>query len=216
MNNNDFSPDDYRSLLLLDEISKNDELTQRDLSKNLGIALGLINSYLKNLISKGYITVSAIPKKRYKYYLTPGGFAEKTRLTYHHLQNFTNLYRVARKDFRSLFHYMERSEVKRVAFCGVDEVAEIAYLSLKETELALAGIIDDTHAGKEFFGLEVLPLEKAGALDCDLIVVTTFRKGDEMKRGLVEAGISEEKTCDISGGGWIEKLDNAEAGSANE
>jgi len=46
------SPDDYRSFLLLDEISRNNEITQRDLSKRLGIALGLINSYIKNLASK--------------------------------------------------------------------------------------------------------------------------------------------------------------------
>ena len=65
MNNKDEQLDDYRSLQLLDEISKNHELTQRDLSRKLGVALGLINSYLKNLVSKGYITVSTIPRKRY-------------------------------------------------------------------------------------------------------------------------------------------------------
>ena len=45
--------EEYRSLLVLDEISKNGNVTQRDLSKNLGIALGLVNSYIKNLVSKG-------------------------------------------------------------------------------------------------------------------------------------------------------------------
>jgi predicted transcriptional regulator len=89
MNDKDIhQSDDYRSFLLLDEISKNNEITQRDLSERLGIALGLINSYIKNLASKGYITISQIPRKRYKYYLTPQGFIEKTRLTYHHLQGF--------------------------------------------------------------------------------------------------------------------------------
>ena len=72
----------FRSLQILDELSNNDSLTQRDLSSRLGIALGLVNSYIKNLIAKGYITVKAIPTKRYAYYLTPKGFAEKTRLTY--------------------------------------------------------------------------------------------------------------------------------------
>ncbi|MBI5809657.1 MAG: winged helix-turn-helix transcriptional regulator [Deltaproteobacteria bacterium] len=95
VNNKDEHANGYRSLLLLDEISRNHETTQRDLSKKLGVALGLVNSYIKNLASKGYITVSTIPKQRYKYYLTPSGFVEKTRLTYQHLQNFTNLYRVA-------------------------------------------------------------------------------------------------------------------------
>ncbi|MDP2753608.1 MAG: winged helix-turn-helix transcriptional regulator [Nitrospirota bacterium] len=99
------SQDTYKSLLLLDEISKGHPLSQRDLSKRLNIALGLVNSYIKNLVSKGYITIRAIPTKRYAYFLTPKGFAEKTRLTYHHLQNFTNLYREARRDFQKLFNY---------------------------------------------------------------------------------------------------------------
>src|SRR5574340_629821 len=114
MNNKNEQSDDYRSLLLLDEISKGTELTQRDLSRKLNVALGLVNSYVKNLVSKGYITVSTIPRKRYKYYLTPSGFAEKTRLTYQHLQNFTNLYRVARRDFSLLFNKIQNSDIKTV------------------------------------------------------------------------------------------------------
>src|SRR5512147_3281525 len=87
---------DHRSLQILDELANNDSLTQRDLSSRLGIALGLVNSYLKNLIAKGYITVKAIPPKRYAYYLTPTGFAEKTRLAYDLLQDYTRIYREAR------------------------------------------------------------------------------------------------------------------------
>ena len=75
-------PEHYRSLQILDELSNDDSLTQRDLSSRLGIALGLVNSYIKNLVAKGYITVKTIPAKRYAYYLTPKGFAEKTIITY--------------------------------------------------------------------------------------------------------------------------------------
>ena len=94
---NSETPDTYKSLRLLDEISKGEPMSQRDLSKKLNVALGLVNSYIKNLVSKGYVTIKTIPSKRYAYYLTPKGFAEKTRLTYHHLQNFTNLYRRSQK-----------------------------------------------------------------------------------------------------------------------
>jgi len=87
MNSKNGYADDYRSFQLLEEISGNEEQTRRDLSKKLGLALGLINSYIKKIASKGCITVSTIPENRYKYYLTPYGFAEKTRLTYRRLQN---------------------------------------------------------------------------------------------------------------------------------
>lgn len=208
MNNKENNHEDYRSLLLLDEISKNNTLTQRDLSKNLGVALGLINSYIKNLISRGYVTVSAIPKNRYKYYLTPKGLREKTRLTYEHLRNFTDLYRVARKDFRRLFHEIANSRVKGVAFCGVDEIAEIAYLSLKEVDLELQGVLDNSKAGGKFFGHDVLPLESARELACELVIITSFKGGEDLKGELIASGLSEKNICDISGGDWLKRIEN--------
>jgi len=207
MNNKDESNEDYRSFMLLDEISRNNELTQRDLSKKLGVALGLVNSYIKNLASRGYITVSNIPKKRYRYYLTPSGFAEKTRLTYQHLQNFTNLYRTARRDFHTLFNSIRNGHAKRIVFCGVDEVSEIAYLSLKEAGLELAGIVDFNPASRKFFGLDVLPLDAAASLGYDIIIITSFGEGERLKQGLMDAGVDEKDICGINTEGWIKKIE---------
>lgn len=198
MNNKDENADDYRSFLLLDEISQNHELTQRDLSKKLGVALGLINSYIKNLAGKGYITVSTIPRKRYTYYLTPSGFAEKTRLTYKHLQNFTNLYRTARRDFHNIFNSIKKSRVRRVVFCGVDEVTEIAYLSLKEAGLELAGILDRASGKKRFFGFDIHPISGIGSLEYDVIVITSFQNGETLKALLLKAGVDEKHVLSIS------------------
>ncbi len=206
MNNNEKKSGDLRSYLLLEEIASNDTITQRDLSTKLGIALGLTNSYLKNLVNKGYITVSEIPRNRYKYYLTRKGFIEKSRLAYHHLQNFTGLYRVARRDFSALFRRLSESDIKKVSFCGVDEVTEIAYLSLKEVDISLVAVMDDGRAGQFFLDQKVLSLGEGVAVDCDLIVLTSFNEGQRLIEMLVESGVSEEKICDIGSGGWLQKL----------
>ncbi len=201
-----FSIDDYRSLLVLDEIARNGNVTQRDLSRTLGIALGLVNSYIKNLALKGYITISAIPRKRYRYYLTPKGFREKTRLAYEHLRNFTALYRTARRDFRELFFAIEGAGIRRVALCGVDEIAEIAYLSSKEVSVELVGVVDDERAGTSFFDYRVLPINSAPGLDAELFIITTFRGGDELSEKLFKAGIEKSRICDISEGSWLKKI----------
>ena len=189
--------DTYKSLLLLDEISKGEALSQRDLSKKLNIALGLFNSYIKNLVSKGYVSIKAIPAKRYAYYLTPKGFAEKTRLTYHHLQNFTNLYREARRDFKELFNRLYIEGVKSVLFAGADEAAEIAYLSLQEFDIEFAGIVDNDREGKDFFKYKVMPFERIKETGADIIVVTSFLKRDEIYKKLMEADISPESISSI-------------------
>jgi len=189
--------DTYKSLLLLDEISKGEALSQRDLSKKLNIALGLVNSYIKNLVSKGYITIKTIPAKRYAYFLTPKGFAEKTRLTYHHLQNFTNLYKEARRDFKALFSSFYEKGVKRVLFAGADEAAEIAYLSLQEFDMEFAGIVDNDRAGKDFFKFKIMPFEKIKEIDADFIIVSSFLRRDDIYKELVDADIPPDKISSI-------------------
>lgn len=189
--------DNYKSLLLLDEIAKGEPLSQRDLSKKLNIALGLVNSYLKNLVAKGYVTVASVPAKKYAYFLTPKGFTEKTRLTYHHLQNFTSLYRQAKRDFTRLFVELERQAVKRVAFAGVDEVAEIAYLSLQEVEIELAGVFDDARKGTKFFKTVVMPFQEIHGTEYDRVIVSTFLKREEVYQRLMEYNVSGEKVLAI-------------------
>ena len=189
--------DSYKSLLLLDELSKGEPLSQRDISKRLNIALGLVNSYIKNLVSKGYITISTIPAKRYAYYLTPKGFSEKTRLTYQLLQDYTNLYKEARRDFRKLFHDLSAAGAKKIVFAGVDEVAEIAYLSLQEFDIELVGAFDDAKTGATFFKTVVLPFHEIRQREYDGVVLSTFLKRKEIYQKLLENSVAAEKILAI-------------------
>ncbi len=192
--NNTSGPEPHRSLQILTELSSHDSLTQRDLSSRLGIALGLVNSYIKNLAAKGYITVKSIPPRRYAYFLTPKGFAEKTRLTYHLLQDYTRIYREARANFKRLFAQLQDEGVKRVVFAGADEVAEIAFLTLQETGLELCRIVDEEMAGKKFLGRDILPLSSVSARGCeyDCIVITSYLKRETIYKKLLDGKTPEK------------------------
>jgi len=192
MNTGRSSDVDHRALQILDELSNNDSLTQRDLSSRLGIALGLVNTYIKNLVKKGYITVRAIPPKRYTYYLTPKGFTEKTRLTYHLLQDYTRIYREARSSVMKLFHGMERAGMKKIVFAGADEVAEIAYITLQETEMGLVGVVDEERAGNAFFGKKVQPIRAIQTIQHDCIVVTSYLNEEKIYKQLLDTGIDKD------------------------
>jgi DNA-binding MarR family transcriptional regulator len=177
--------DSHKSLQILNELSGNDSLTQRELSSRLDIALGLVNSYIRNLIAKGFITVKSIPTRRYAYFLTPKGFAEKTRLTYHLLQDYTRIYREARSGFKDLFSELRNSGVKQVVFAGADEVAEIAYITLHELDIELAGVLDDDLAGKKFFGRDIKKICDIAAMNSDCIVVTSYLKREKIYKDLL-------------------------------
>lgn len=185
--------DSSRSLQLLSEISGEEPLSQRELSRRLGIAVGLVNSYLKNLVAKGYVRVKNFPSNRYAYLLTPQGIAEKSRLAYQHLSYFTSLYTVARQDYLDLFRRLEQSGVRDVAFCGVDEVAEVAYLSLQETGLKLVAVVDDARSGEAFFGVPVVSVAEGVPLECTLLVITSLKRRDELAQKLKDLGVASSR-----------------------
>ena len=131
------------TLGLLSAIEEDDKATQRSISRELGIALGLTTAYLKRCVKKGYIKVSQIPANRYTYYLTPQGFAEKSRLTAEYLSISFNFFRSARTQCMQLMETCAENRWRRVALAGFGDLAEIATLCASDQEgVELVGIID--------------------------------------------------------------------------
>ncbi|MBF0570592.1 MAG: winged helix DNA-binding protein [Candidatus Omnitrophica bacterium] len=52
---------------------------QRDLSRYMNLSLGMTNMLLKRLVTKGYIRIKQLDRRKVEYFLTPKGFAEKMR-----------------------------------------------------------------------------------------------------------------------------------------
>lgn len=191
--------DSYRAFLLLSEIEGDEPLSQREISHRLGVALGLVNSYMKNFVTKGFVRVKAFPRNRYAYLLTPKGLAEKSRLAYQHVNYFNNLYKVARQDYRHLFSRLETAGVKQVSFCGVDEAAEIAYLSLRETTLTLAAVADDEAAGSKFFDHTVAALSDGLDISGTSVVITSLRREIALQQTLLGLGVPPERIFTAKG-----------------
>lgn len=133
-----------RDLVLLTELERDAAVTQRSLATKLGVALGLTNLYLKRLARKGYIKITTIPSNRVRYLLTPQGFAEKSRLTYLYMQYSLAHYRDMRARLRDTLSHAAAKGTKRVVIYGTGELAEMAYLSLREMSMTLVGFVDDS------------------------------------------------------------------------
>jgi DNA-binding MarR family transcriptional regulator len=184
-------PEALRALLLMAELEKGEPISQREIAGRLGIALGLVNSYLKTLVKKGYVQVKAYPRNRFAYLLTPQGFAEKSHLACRHLSNFHKLYRITRQDSLALFHSLRQKGVERVAFCGLDDLTEIAYLSLREAGLELTTVMDDQIDGS-FLGLPVVSLQSGVMAGSGPIVITSPPRAGQLKAALHQLGVAEQ------------------------
>ena len=96
--------EDERIVLgLLTTVEHDGERSQRHIAAELGIALGLVNAYLRRCVKKGLVKVRDVPARRYAYYLTPHGFAEKSRLTVQYLSDSFSFFRLAKGDCAQAF-----------------------------------------------------------------------------------------------------------------
>lgn len=162
------------TLGVLNAVSSDSALTQRHIASQLGIALGLANAYLKRCIRKGLVKVSQAPANRYSYYLTPTGFAEKTRLTAEYLSQSLRFFRVVRLQYGDIFDACKAAGHERVVLWGVSDVAEIAALCADEHGIALVGVVADEHAPSEVYGLPVRR-DWSDFADAQAVVVTDAR-----------------------------------------
>ena len=158
-------------LELLNVVHENSDLTQRSMANQLGIALGLANTYLKRCIRKGYIKVGQIPSNRYSYYLTPTGFAEKSRLTAEYLSSSFNFFRRAKAQCLESIRYARARDWDRLCLVGVSDLAEVYSLCSLDHQIELVGIFDPTSNRDQFAGLPVAK-QLSGITAFDALVIT--------------------------------------------
>lgn len=155
--------DDAIMLGLLDAVERDPAVTQRSVARELGIALGLANAYLKRCVRKGLIKVGATPPRRYAYYLTPQGFAEKSRLTARYLANSFSFFRRARAQCADLFAIAAARGQRRLALIGDGDLAEIARLVAREHPVEIVGVLSLPADGRRF-GLDGAQIDAADAV----------------------------------------------------
>lgn len=170
------SVDSERTITLgvLNAVQDDNKVTQRSVAKELGIALGLANTYIKRCIKKGYIKLSKVPPNRYAYYLTPNGFAEKSRLTAEFLSQSFLFFREAREQYAILLADCRARGWSRVAFCGSGDLAEIAGLCNKDIAIDVAAVIDSASDDSEDAAL-ILRQVLSEIAGIDAVIITDLK-----------------------------------------
>jgi DNA-binding MarR family transcriptional regulator len=172
MNNQDSS--DRISLRLLDELTKEPMITQRALAAHLGIALGLVNAYVKRLYKKGYIKIKNLPKNRIKYIITPKGFTEKARLTYNYMHRSVHYFKEVRNRIEHTYSSMMKSGVNNILLWGDGEIAELCYISTRGLPLKIVGVVSDKRVENGFFGHHIYSIDDLNNINYDAILISAM------------------------------------------
>ncbi|MGQ0671784.1 MAG: winged helix-turn-helix transcriptional regulator [Hyphomicrobium sp.] len=172
------------TLGVLAAIEADSAISQRALSSELGVALGLANAYLKRCVRKGLIKIHQVPRRRYTYYLTPKGFAEKARLTGEYLSYSLQFFRRARLRLDELMVRCSALGLRRIALAGASEIAEIATLTAHDHDVEIVAVIDPDLPHSRFCGLPVVRRLKDVDGGIDAVIVTCTKDTDQLVAAL--------------------------------
>ena len=164
---------------LLSSVETDGARSQRHIAAELGIALGLVNAYLKRCMKMGLVKVREAPARRYAYYLTPQGFAEKSRLTVQYLSDSFSFFRMAKGDCARVLDRAKENGFRRVVLAGKSDLAEIAILCAVEAGVAIVAVVDPHCDVAQFVGVDVRKSYHEVREGFDAVIVTDLASASE-------------------------------------
>jgi len=179
---------------ILQAIDSEDKVTQRGVASELGIALGLVNTYLRRFVRKGLVKVHAAPARRYAYYLTPKGFAEKSKLTAQYFSHSFAFFRTAKEDCRAILSQASDLRMKRLAMVGVSDLTEIMLLYAPSFDVQITAIHDERYQGATYLGISVVASldQLSGANASDGLIITDLVNPEAAaKKAIAAIGIDK-------------------------
>jgi DNA-binding MarR family transcriptional regulator len=186
---------------ILEEIARDETISQRDLAQRLNLSVGLVNAFIKRLINKGYFKVTTIPRNRVRYLFTPKGIAEKSRLSLEYLHYSLSFYKHIKRSLNEVFSRISRSGGRRLVIWGVGDVAELACLYASQVGLEVVGVVlPEKPRRRTFMSLPVRPPESLAEGEFDSVLIASVEDAFEAVERLTASGIDPDRIFTLDGG----------------
>jgi DNA-binding MarR family transcriptional regulator len=191
----------YRELRLLEEVDGRPDVSQRQLARNLGVALGVANLLVRTMARKGYIKMTHLSWRRWVYVVTPRGMARKVQLTLSYVDRFIGHYRRVRTILYDDLSGLALNKESRVAIVGTDELAELAYLALRDIGVDDIDIFSRRPERPTFLGI---PVREIGEIDAEsyasvVLAVSGTDAVEDCRGQLLGAGLPTCRLVELMG-----------------
>ena len=179
----------YKEYLLLEAVEKNSKITQRELSRILGVAVSMINEYIEKAEQNGYINKVYKSTKDVEYLITDTGKERVKLLNIQYLKSALAIHNAARKDITIFIEHIINNGFKNIILYGAGDVSEIILQTLefdRRLNLNIVGIVDDDDQkiGTIMFDREVIRLEDITNINHDGILISTYLHQKTIERKL--------------------------------
>src|SRR5690554_6586499 len=121
----------YKEYLLLEAVEKNSDITQRELSRILSVAVSMINEYLDKEEKLGYLNKVYKSSKDVKYVITEKGSERVKLLNIQYLKSALAIHNRARRDITIFLNKIIKDGFKDIILYGAGDVSEIILQTLE-------------------------------------------------------------------------------------
>ena len=111
--------------LLIVELQRGSNVSQRTLARRLGVAVATVNRLLNDMVDAGYVEVSDRGVRPFAYRVTGAGARYQRRLSLEQYSSVLSSLRRLEQRIRSTLCELKDRGVKRVVFYGAGQVMEI-------------------------------------------------------------------------------------------
>jgi len=137
------TPEELRTLTIFQTVENSPGINQRKLARELGISLGLTNTYFQRVLKKGWVRAKQVKPRRWFYFLTPQGALEKSRLSLSYMHRTLESFRELKNKGDEYLCILHEKGVKGIYLCGEDDLTEILSFCFTGVKLELLSIIPE-------------------------------------------------------------------------
>ncbi|HPS47646.1 MAG TPA: winged helix-turn-helix transcriptional regulator [Flexilinea sp.] len=119
---------DSKDLDILKLLTENPQLSQAEIGKRLGVAVGTVNWRLKRLVSDGFLRTVPGEGRKLNYFVTESGTALSRQLYTEFVDRSFSAYRTIKKQMQDLLDRCEADHFTTIQVYGDGDAAEICRL----------------------------------------------------------------------------------------
>ena len=188
----------YKEFMILDLIEKDAHVTQREISKAIGVAVSMVNQYIDNFEKKGLIKRKKHSTKTVEYFVTKKGIERKKVLNISYLSSSLKVYKSAKLNIVKFIDQVIEKGFKNILLYGAGEVAEILLQSIisdKDIPIKIIGIIDDDtdKQNHTLINTRIISIDDIKNIHHDGILISSYTNNDLILSKLRQFNYNNEK-----------------------
>lgn len=188
--------------MILDLIEKNKNITQREMSLAIGVAVSMINSYLDEYEQKGFIKRKKHSTKTVEYFVSKKGTERRKVLNIGYLNASQHLYNSARENIEQFLRQIEEKGFTNILLYGAGEVAELLLHTIKASNkisINVLGIIDDDRekVGMQLVETDIISIIHIDKITHDGILISSYTNRVLILENLKSIGYTQNRVLNF-------------------